>query len=176
VGSALSDVGKGDVGFLLDDSRSKFKVSHANVTQRMGLGHQSVTQILGEWSAPEVGRCIMVELEDDAAHALLAGIVSTGDRRREFHEFQETGWPGSQVVFEPLKVGESVMNSSIESDPGFVLKGQLELAEESTGSRQGNGHGPEFAENLVPFFGSCSVLRAGDGIEDFLEPLATVQR
>jgi hypothetical protein len=41
----------------------------------------------------------------------------------QLHEFKELGGPRVQIIFEPLKIGQSVINTAIKADAGLVFKG-----------------------------------------------------
>jgi hypothetical protein len=45
-----------------------------------------------------------------------------------------------------------------------VLQCQLKVAEETSGARERDRHGAEFAKDAVPFLHRSAVLRAGDFI------------
>ncbi len=150
VGRALANVGEMDVSFVLHDSGGKFKVGHADVTGGVGLGDQSGAQGGRKGGTPKSWWRIVVEVEQDAAHAVLGGIVGAGDGRWQFDEFVEPGRTCGQVVLEPLEVGQGIMDATIKTNAGGVTNGELELAEEATRAGKSNGHGAEFAEQFMP--------------------------
>jgi hypothetical protein len=93
------------------------------------------------------------------------------------HDLVKASRPGCQIRGYPPKIVKAVMDAFRQTDSGtwlLVPQGLMEKAEEAPAAGDCDRHGPQLAQNLLPFQDSDALLSPGYGRQDLSEAFDAV--
>jgi hypothetical protein len=112
----------------LDEGAGELEIRIRDRAGRVGVRHKVVHDIRRKRSAPEVwNRILVAKKKNDATHARGSSIVGSVGDGRELDEFKKAGSALAEVVFEPLEVGQGIMDAAVEADAALVVVAQCQL-------------------------------------------------
>jgi len=115
--------------------------------------------------------------EKNTTHARARSITGAQTNGAGWEELSNTSGPGGQLLSQPPKIIEEIVNVAIKTETvtmiEWKLERRLEGAEKPPRTWERKDHGPEFTKDLVPVFGGDPASGAGNRGKDLMKPSQT---